>query len=46
MGHCPDSAIIRQFSGKSLLRIAGLESTREGREVISELTGEFEVGAN
>jgi hypothetical protein len=43
MRHCQDEDIIRRFSGKTLLRIAGLESARERQEIISELMGEFEV---
>ena len=46
MRYCQDEDIIRRFSGKTLLRIAGLESARERQEVISELMEEMEVGAN
>jgi len=44
MEHCRDETIIRRFSGKTLLRIAGMESAKERQEVISELMGEFEIG--
>jgi hypothetical protein len=45
MEHCQDETIIRRFSVKTLLRIAGLESAKERQEVISELMEEFEFGA-
>ncbi|MEK6531594.1 MAG: hypothetical protein AABZ23_03765 [Deltaproteobacteria bacterium] len=43
MRHCQDDDIIRRFSGKTLLRIAGLESTMERQAVIGELMEEFEM---
>lgn len=43
MGHCKDETLIRRFSGKTLLRIAGLESARQRQVAISELMEEFEV---
>jgi hypothetical protein len=43
MRHRQDEDIIRKFSGKTLLRIAGLESSQERQEAISELMGEFEL---
>ena len=46
MKHCKDETIIRRFSGKTLLRIAGLESAKQRQEVISDLIEEFEVGAH
>lgn len=42
MGHCKDETLIRRFSGKTLLRIAGLESPNERQVVISDLVEEFE----
>jgi len=44
MGHCRDEVLIRRFSGKTLLRIAGLESANRRQEVISQLMEEIEVG--
>ncbi|HEB74939.1 MAG TPA: hypothetical protein ENJ04_01125 [Nitrospirae bacterium] len=43
MRHCKDEALIRLFSGKTLLRIAGLESAKERDEVIDGLMEKFEV---
>ena len=43
MEHCQDETIIRRFSGKTLLRIAGLESPKQRQEAISELMEEVEV---
>jgi len=34
MGGCQDQAIIKKFSGKMLLRIAGLESYNRRQQVI------------
>jgi len=43
MRHCKDEDIIRRFSGKTLLKIAGLESAKQRQEVINELMEEVEV---
>ncbi len=43
MEHCRDETMIRRFSGKTLLRIAGLESPKQRQEAISELMEEIEV---
>jgi hypothetical protein len=45
MRYCKDEDTIRRFSGKTLLRIAGLESDRQRQEAISELMGELEHSA-
>ncbi len=37
MGGCQDQVVIRRFSGKTLLRIAGLESPMRRQKVISDL---------
>lgn len=43
MRDCQDENIIRRFSGKTLLRIAGLESPRQRQEAISELLEELGI---
>ncbi len=43
MEHCRDEDIIRRFSGKTFLRIAGLESYSQRQQVISEVMEAFEV---
>jgi hypothetical protein len=37
MGDCRDEVLIRRFSGRTLLRIAELETSKERQAVISEL---------
>lgn len=43
MGHCKDKTLIRRFSGKKLLRIAGLESQRQRQQMISQILNKIEV---
>lgn len=43
MGRCQDQALIKQFSGKTLLRIAGLESPIHRQQVIGNLMEKSEA---
>ena len=39
MGRCEDQTVIRMFSGKTFLRIAGIESYVRRQKLISHLLG-------
>lgn len=43
MGRCEDQTVIRRFSGKTLLRIAGIELYLQRQQVINNLLGSIEV---
>ena len=43
MGRCEDQTLIKMFSGKTLLRIAGLESQRQRQQMISQIMDKNEV---
>lgn len=43
MGGCEDRAVIKRFSEKTLLRIAGLESPKQRQVVIGNLMKKSEV---
>ncbi len=46
MGRCEDQNLIKRFSGKTLLRIAGLESLKRRQEVVGNLMEKLEIKQN
>ena len=43
MRHCQDEVLIRRFSGKTLMRIAELDSDKERQEAVSKLMEAVEI---
>jgi len=43
MGQCNDQAIIKHFSGKTLLKIAGLNTSRQRQNYINKLSNNLTI---
>ena len=43
IGHCKDEVLIRRFSGKTLLRLSGLESPDRQQAVIDQLMEKIDI---